>query len=441
MGRHQTPRLMFYGDDFTGSADLVMQYQRYGFAGLIFLGAPDVDKLRDAAERYPVVGIAGVTRAMPPEQIERTIAPALRAFHDLHPDFVQYKVCSTADSSPTIGSFEPAVRLGRELWGARPVPVLVAQPALGRYTAFSNHFAVDRGVVYRLDRQPVMSNHPTTPMREADLRVHIGEQLEAPLGAVTLEDLRRPDRGMSRYDAAAGEGLPAVVIDGMTTEDLRRAGELVLSSAAGGTAFAIGSGGLSTGIAAALGATPSTTTQTIPPAKSPMLAVSGSCSPLTSDQIDRAVRDGWVGVPLDSTVDATLWESELEHAERDALEALLSGRSVIVYTCGEGRTREARPVSVTKVAAGLARVVRFAREERALDRVLIVGGDTSGHVVTELGAHAIVSRGVVGEHTLLFELMSDDPAVDGLEAVLKGGQIGGEDFFELVRTGEGQLTR
>jgi uncharacterized protein YgbK (DUF1537 family) len=30
---------------------------------------------------------------------------------------------------------------------------------------------------------------------------------------------------------------------------------------------------------------------------------------------------------------------------------------------------------------------------------------------------------------------SDDPERDGMEVVFKGGQCGGEDFFELVRQG------
>ena len=441
MSRQKRPLLMFYGDDFTGSADLVMQYQRYGFPGLIFLGEPDVEKLREAAHRFPVVGIAGVTRAMAPGQIERTIEPALRAFRDLEPDLVQYKVCSTADSSPTVGSFAPAIRLGRELWGKRPVPVLVAQPALGRYTAFSNHFAVDRGVVYRLDRQPVMANHPSTPMREADLRLHIAEQIGAPLGAVTLEDLRASDCGEQCYREASDAGLEAVVVDSMTTDDLRRAGELVLASAGGSTVFAVGSGGLSTGVAAALGGVRSIESPTVDAVGTPMLAVSGSCSPLTSDQIDSALNAGWVGIPLDSTIGDERWEAELVRAEECALAANRAGRNAVVYTCGVGRSRESVPVSVTKVAGGLARIVRLVREEGTLDRALIVGGDTSGHVVTELGAHAILSKGVVGDHTLLFELQADDSVVDGLEAVLKGGQIGGEDFFELVRTGSGRLTR
>ena len=165
--------LTFYGDDFTGSADLVMQYERFGLSGLIFLGSPGVAELEAAAADHAVVGIAGVTRAAAPAEISGMIAPAFEALAALDPRYLQYKVCSTADSSPKIGSFAPAIQRGRELFGAVPVPVLVAQPKLGRYTAFSNHFAVYRNEVYRLDRQPVMSNHPTTPMREADLRLHV----------------------------------------------------------------------------------------------------------------------------------------------------------------------------------------------------------------------------------------------------------------------------
>lgn len=189
--------LAFYGDDFTGSADLIMQYQRFGLDSVLFLGAPDQGELEAAAETHAVIGIAGVTRAMEPEAIRAQLIPALEQLAQLNPDFLLYKVCSTADSSPTVGSFEPAITWGQHLMCGAPVPVLVAQPNLGRYTVFSNHFAVDRGNVHRLDRQSIMTNHPVTPMKEADLRLHIELQLGMPVYGVDILALADVEQGSS----------------------------------------------------------------------------------------------------------------------------------------------------------------------------------------------------------------------------------------------------
>jgi len=431
------PLLTFYGDDFTGSADLVLQYQRFGLQGKVFLGTPGREELAEAAREYPVVGVAGVTRALPPDEIRAAIEPVFRALVELEPDFLQYKVCSTADSSPTVGSFEPAIRLGRALCGDVPVPVLVAQPGLGRYTAFSNHFAVDRGEVFRLDRQPVMSRHPVTPMTEADLRLHLALQVDEPFGAITVTALQSADGGRASYDAAAREQLIGVVIDSLTEDDLQRAGELVMGER-DGTVFGVGSGGFSVGVARALGYTEDTVLPRLTPMAGPCLAVSGSCSPLTSDQISHALDNGWHGIPLD--VGASLdVGAAAERAAEEALAVLRSGRSVVVYTCGEERQMIGAPVSVREVADALAGTVRHCAERMRLDRVIIAGGDTSGHVVTSLGATSMTSISPVGRYTLCFALEADSEAIDGLEVVLKGGQIGGEDFFEFVRLGDGGL--
>lgn len=430
------PLLVFYGDDFTGSTDLVLQYRRFGLEGVIFLGLPTSDQLSAAAAGHPVVGIAGVTRALGPSAITAAIEPAFRRLAGLDPDVIQYKVCSTADSSPAVGSFAPAIRLGREITGQHPVPVVVAQPNLGRYTVFSNHFAVDRGTVYRLDRQPVMSRHPVTPMREADLRRHLELQLEEPVGAVTVNDLRAPDRGAACLAAAREHGLAAVVVDALTDQDLERAGRMLLDSAEGGPAFAVGSGGLATGIAAALGRHQKPESSPVTPVQGPCLAVSGSCSPSTGDQIRHAVAHGWHGVRLDLSSGAAPSSDNLDEVTEKAHRALAAGRSVVIYTCGDGEQVSRPLVDVNTVASALASVVHACRERVDLPRVVVAGGDTSGHVVTALGATAMKSKSVIGD-TLLCELEATSPTIHGLEVVLKGGQIGAIDFFERVRLGDG----
>jgi len=85
-------------------------------------------------------------------------------------------VCSTFDSSPGVGSIGKAAEIGREVFGGRFVPVVAGVPYLRRYTLFGHHFAASGDRVYRLDRHPTMSQHPVTPMAEADLLRHLAWQ-------------------------------------------------------------------------------------------------------------------------------------------------------------------------------------------------------------------------------------------------------------------------
>lgn len=432
------PSLAFYGDDFTGSADVLMQCTRLGMRGSLLLGVPEPERLREAAEDHDVVGIAGVTRSYPPQRSAPIIEAVLSRLREVRPVIAQYKVCSTADSSPTLGSFGPAIESGRRLFGNRAVPVLVAQPNLGRYTAFSNHFAVDQGEIFRLDRQQIMANHPATPMREADLRLHILDQLPAgaTAAALHLTDLRRAGGADDTFARAEERGATIIVIDAVDDDDLERGGELLVGLAGDSTLFAVGSGGLSIGVGRALGFRAGGPAVPTAPAQGPCLAVSGSCSRLSRDQLRYALDTGWHGIALDV--------SSLARGEADVLEAVLdemlvelkSGRSVIVYTCGPDQQLAETRIDPAVLAPAFARMITRARAEGLIERALIAGGDTSGRVVEALGAVSMTAESVIGDYqTVLFRLEAPGTSNDGLEVALKGGQIGRVDFFEAARRG------
>jgi uncharacterized protein YgbK (DUF1537 family) len=126
-------------------------------------------------------------------------------------------------------------------------------------------------------------------------------------------------------------------------------------------------------------------------------------------------------------------------AAAEALTALQQGRSVVIYSCGEEQPMAGASVDVRDVATALASAIRYCAEHLQLERVIVAGGDTSGHVITALGATAMTSISPVGEFTLCCELEADSEAINGLQVVLKGGQIGKADFFEFVRLGDGRL--
>ena len=102
-----------------------------------------------------------------------------------------YKVARRFDSSPTIGSIGRAMDIGQNVFSQAKTSLIVGAPQLKRYTAFGNLFAAYQGVVYRIDRHPVMSRHPVTPMREADIRTHLARQTDKKIGLVDLTALRQ----------------------------------------------------------------------------------------------------------------------------------------------------------------------------------------------------------------------------------------------------------
>ena len=420
-------RVAFYGDDFTGSVDALLQFARRGWAGRLFTGLPDAAALARAATEVDVVGVAGISRSLPPDEMEAELRPVFAAFSGLQPDVVQYKACSTADSAPHVGSLGRVIELGREVFGARPVPMLFAQPDFGRYTVFGQHFADERGTVYRLDRQPTMSQHPSTPMTEADLALHIGQQTTLRIGAVPLvefDDL-----------AARLRGAPeaALVLDALTDEHLVVVGEALATLPT--PVFAIGSGGLSHGIAAAApGDAPALGTSTT--SAGPVLVVSGSRSAQTRRQADAAAAAGWSVRPL------PLRALEQEDVIADVVDALRSGRGVVL-TSDDADTAAAgaQPV-LAAIAAAAASVISAVARDGASRRVVVCGGDTSSRVTRLLGVQSLsIAANPWGNVVLLRAHAPQHAAIDGLELLLKGGQVGSDTLFTDVAALAGDASR
>lgn len=410
----------FYGDDFTGSVDSLVQFRRAGCDGVL---VTSVDGVKGAlgggsGSEPDVVGVAGVARSLPAAELDAEVRPALELLRDLRVPVVQYKACSTADSSPAVGSLGRVLEIARDVFGPATVPALFAQPDFGRYTFFGHHFARDGEQVYRLDRQPTMSRHPVTPMTESDLARHLGAQTELPIGALPWTAY---GGGADAVAAAWRESeAAAVVCDGFTDEHLELIGRAVLHVADGDRpAFVLGAGGLSLGLGRALGRT-----ATVPPAKAtpapgPTLVLSGSGSPRTAAQVAAAERAGWTTVHLLAP-----------RAVDDAIARHAAGEDVVVHTT---RTDEPPTATSREIEERLAHIgaACLARDPRT--RLVVCGGDTSGNVLRRLGVETLAVAALPWGNVALCHAggaLSDRP----VEVVLKGGQQGHEDLFDDVRT-------
>jgi 3-oxoisoapionate kinase len=147
------PRLLytFYGDDFTGSTDVLEALGLHGVPAVLFTHLPDERDLL-AFPECRAIGIAGESRSRDPKWMTENLPHIFARMRALGAPVNHYKVCSTFDSAPEVGSIGQAMELGRAALGAEFVPVVVAAPHLGRSVIFGNLFAAAEGVVYRIDR-------------------------------------------------------------------------------------------------------------------------------------------------------------------------------------------------------------------------------------------------------------------------------------------------
>ncbi|MDR9835390.1 3-oxo-isoapionate kinase OiaK [Herbaspirillum huttiense] len=444
--------LAYYGDDFTGSTDAMEVMSAAGLSTVLFLRTPDASLLA----RFPearCIGIAGASRGRSPQWMDEHLSAPFAALASLRAPLMQYKVCSTFDSSPAIGSIGRAIDLGVRHMAGDFSPMIVGAPRLKRYQVFGNLFAAVDGEGHRLDRHPTMARHPVTPMDEADLRRHLRHQTARRIELVDMLQLREGgEAAHARLPSLRGKDVPVVMIDVLDEETLREAGRLVWEERGAGV-FTASSSGLQYALTAYWRARGWISPQAGLPQAGPVpviAAVSGSCSPVTAGQIGWAREHGFACLRMDlpAVLSEATREAELARLVAAAVAALRERRSPLVFSaegpddpCVSGFDGIAaaagltRPEAAQKVGMALAATMRRLLEASPLQRIAIAGGDSSGEVASALDIAALSVCAGLAPGAPLCRAWSDHPGRDGLELVLKGGQVGARSFFGDVLEG------
>ncbi|EPX79497.1 four-carbon acid sugar kinase family protein [Salipiger mucosus] len=448
MSLPQGPLVAWYGDDFTGSAATMEALAFAGVPAVLFLDVPTEAQLAHFPEARGI-GIASTARTHSPEWMRQHLPDAFDWLRATGAPVVHYKVCSTLDSSPEVGSIGTAIDIGQEIMGGRWVPCLVAAPVMRRYQAFGNLFASAPDGVFRLDRHPVMSRHPVTPMDEADVARHLAQQTDRRLACLDVEALEGDAE--AALAALIEGGAEVVTLDAMTEGQMAVNGRLIWQGP--GQVLAVGSQGVEYALiahwreAGLIDEEP--TTEGVWPAKR-MVAVSGSVSPTTAAQIDWAEANGFEIIPLDAAAVACGDVGAEEAARAAALAALGQGRDPLICSArgpedpAVARLREtiaaqgiAPEVANERIGAALGRLLAGILRETGLRRAVISGGDTSGHASRQMGLYAFTALAPTIPGAALLVAHSEDPDFDGLQLALKGGQMGSPDYFGWIKRGGG----
>ncbi|CAN7639048.1 four-carbon acid sugar kinase family protein [Mesorhizobium caraganae] len=436
--------LSYYGDDLTGSTDVMEALELGGVPTVLFMRRPNSAMLAQFSH-CRAIGLAGTSRSEAPLWMDTNLREAFAWLKTLNAALCHYKVCSTFDSSPTVGSIGRAIEIGRSVFAQDSVPLLVGAPQLKRYTAFGHLFAAYREKYFRIDRHPVMSRHPTTPMDESDLLIHLSRQTKLTSGLVDLATLQSAGRSEA-FDRLFAEGTDIVLVDVDSGETQALAGKEIWRVRKPGGFFVVGSSGIEYALLAAWvsNGTVSAEPKFSPPGAADRVAVvSGSCSPTTERQIRHALTDGFDGIEVDpveliseASGDAI---ARAVSAGRSSLEA---GRSVVLYTAlgpvaDRGAEIDRQEGARHKLGRGLGELLRALTIEQNLQRVVIAGGDTSSHALGQMGVDALTVRMPLpaSPGSPLCVAHSRIKAIDGLEVALKGGQVGTERYFSAIRDG------
>lgn len=433
MERKKEILLAFYGDDFTGSTDALEFICRAGAKTILFIEPPIQEQLA-AFPDLDAFGVAGKTRALPPQAMEKILLPSFQQMKATGAKHVHYKTCSTFDSSPTMGSIGKAIDCGAAVFKNELIPIIGGMPTLGRYCLFGNLFAQmgigSNGKIYRLDRHPSMSKHPVTPAEESDLRLHIGKQTKEKIGLIDVLLLEKPINSWK-------EGLhdeAVVLIDALNEEHLTRIGEwLEGQRKEDETLFSVGS----SGVEVALGnywnsqnILKTVTEWNRPGMASPLLVLSGSCSPVTAKQIAWAAANGFEEVELDAVKACN--EDTVDETVINKINSLLQQQKNLIVHTG---SKQPQNLSSEKLGSALGSIAKESVKQSDVKRVVVSGGDTSSFAARAMDIEAVemIAPLIIGAP--LCKIYSKNKMMQGIEVNFKGGQVGSENYFEVLRNG------
>lgn len=448
------PLLAWYGDDFTGAAAVMEVLSFAGLPSILFLEPPSESQLT----RFPKlsgIGVASTARSQTPQWMDAELPDVFAQLKALDPQILHYKVCSTLDSSPQTGSIGHAIEIATDICESDMVPILIAAPQMRRYQCFGHLFAGMNDQVYRLDRHPVMAQHPVTPMEESDVARHIAKQSDRlDVDCISLEELRSENPRVTPAPDTEPGRISARTIDSVNADSERAAGRLIWENRKHNR-FVVGSQGVEYALVRYwqhLGLL-----EPVDPAPNigrsrHLVVVSGSVSPTTAQQIAWSGNNGFTCIQFDAASACQNNNAMAEEADRcvaQAMQAISENRDPLIYTAaGPDDPAVDRFLSFISsssleksqanqmIGISLGEILQRILTQSSARRAVVSGGDTSGYATRRLGIFALSALAPTIPGAALFKAHADGP-MDGLELALKGGQMGSEDYFGWIRDGGG----
>ncbi|UYM03503.1 four-carbon acid sugar kinase family protein [Solicola gregarius] len=295
--------------------------------------------------------------------------------------------------------------------GRRAVALCVpAHPEAGRHTVGGVQLLGGR----RLE-ETELAGDPRSPITHSEVAT-LFEGLRTttiPLEIVTGPD----DRLVAAFAAAVDGGTDVVVADALTTDNIARVARAA-TTVNDVTWVTVDPGPATVAMAAALGLHRT-------PDGAPLLAVSGSATSLTRDQLVRLRGEREVVVvrpalPADARVPdvdttADRLATALESARPDQVVLLAS-------VLDESDVTDVDHATAAAIPRALARAVRRALETHQVDAIFATGGDITASLFAELAAHGLDVEGEIEPLAVAGELVGGPWS--GLPIATKGGLVG-----------------
>ncbi|MCU0248149.1 MAG: four-carbon acid sugar kinase family protein [Bryobacter sp.] len=380
-------------DDFTGGSDLAGMLAERGVPTVQIFGLRSPEFFDSLRRRYGAAVLSLKSRSIPSQAASQLSVAALGLLRRLEPGQVQFKYCSTFDSTPR-GNIGPVTDALMTAMGQARTIAVPALPVNGR-TQYQGYLFVGRALL----SESALRYHPLNPMTDANLVRWLQQQTERKVGLADLAAVRG-----GRLKEAL-EGCEIALVDALDEDDLGR-----IAEAAVDLPLITGGSGLARHLPRLWGYNGSLPKPERRTGARRTLILSGSCSAATLEQLDRWKEGG--GAVL-----------RQERTSEDAVERELGARGValVASSAPPGERQGDARVIERSFGALAARAVR----EWGVTDVIVAGGETSGAVVEALDVAAVELTGIVAPGVPSLRAIGEAR----LSLVLKSGNFGAPDFF------------
>ena len=405
-------------DDLTGATDLCNTLVRDGMRTVQAVGVPPAGfEVPDA----DAIVVALKSRTIPAKDAVGQSLAALDWLRGAGARRFFFKYCSTFDSTDE-GNIGPVADALLDALGAKLAIACPAFPETGR-SVFQGHLFVGDAL---LSDSP-MRDHPLTPMRDPSLVRVLSRQTRRKVGLVPFADVEAGEAAIAaRLDALRAAGVAHAIVDACSDRHLRAIGDAIADME-----LATGGSGVARGLPAAwrrrglLGANDAADALPSIPGHAAVLA--GSCSAATLAQVEAfaARHPARKLAPADLLAGPAAVEAALDWAR-----ALLPSGPVLVYASAPPQEVAAAQAALGRErAAGLVEdaMARLATGlvAQGVRKLVVAGGETSGAVVSALGAKALRIGRQIDPGVPWTSALGGTP----LSLALKSGNFGGGDFF------------
>jgi len=407
-------------DDFTGATDIAGMLVKAGMRTVQTIGVPGAAMTLDDVD---AIVVALKSRTIPATEAVALSLQALGALQRRGCRQFFFKYCSTFDSTDA-GNIGPVADALLDALASDFTIFCPAFPANAR-TIFNGYLFV--GPI--LLSESGMRHHPLTPMTDPSLVRVLQRQTRRKVGLIPLSIVQGGvEATRAEIVRLRREGIAHAIVDAAADTDL-----MTIGAACGGLPLVTGGSGVSMGLpanfrqAGLLAATGSAAA--LPTVTGHAAILAGSCSMATLGQIADFEKRG-AALRLDTV--ALCEGRDVVGSALAWAHARLGSAPVLVSSSGtpdEVKALQARfglEASSQRIETAMASLAR-GLVDAGVGRLVVAGGETSGAVVSALGARALRIGPEIDPGVPWTAATTEGGRVVAL--ALKSGNFGAVDFF------------